>query len=57
MLKFGSKEIDVINNPCIYDDLYLSKKEREERLLQGIQPADGLKTRLGAKNSDGTTLI
>ena len=57
MLKFGSKEIDVINNPCIYDDLYLSKKEREERLLQGIQPANGLKTRLGAKNSDGTTLI
>ena len=39
-LILGSKEIDMINNSDIYDthkDLYLSKKEREEKLLQGIQ--------------------
>ena len=60
MLRLGSKEIDVINNACIYGtykDLYLSEKEREERLLQGIQPNNGLKARLGAKKSDGTALI
>ena len=48
----GSKEIETINNSDIYDtynDLYLSKKDREERLLQGIQPVNGLKARLGAK--------
>ena len=59
MLRLGSKEIDVINNSCIYDaykDLYLSKKEREERLLQGIQSANGLKTRVGGQKSDGTAL-
>ena len=59
MLRLGSKEIDVINNSCIYDaykDLYLSEKEREERLLEGTQSANGLKERLGAKKSDGTAL-
>ena len=59
VLKLGSKEIDVINNSFIYDaykDLYLSEKEREEKLLPGIQPANGLKARLGAKKSDGTAL-
>ena len=59
VLRLGSKEIDVINNSCIYDaykDLYLSEKEREERLLQGIEPANRLKARLGVKKSDGTTL-
>ena len=59
MLKLGSKEIDVINNSCIYDaykDLYLSEKERQERLLQGIQLGNGLKARLGAKKLDGATL-
>ena len=59
MLRLGSKEIDVINNSCIYDaykDLYLSKKELEERLLQGIQPNNGLKAWLGAKKSDGRAL-
>ena len=38
-LILGSKEIDTINTSDIYDtykDLYLSKKEREEKLLQGI---------------------
>ena len=59
VLRLGSKEIDVINNSCIYDaykDLYLSEKEREERLLQGIEPANRLKARLGVKKSDGMTL-
>ena len=60
MLRLGSKETDVINNSCIcdaYKDLYLSEKERDERLLQGIQPANGLKARLDAKKSDDTALI
>ena len=39
-----------------YKDLYLSEKEREERLLQGIQLANGLKEQLGTKKSDGTAL-
>ena len=59
MLRIGSKEIDTINNSCIYDaykDLYLSEKEDEERLRQVIQPANGLKAQLGAKKSDGTAL-
>ena len=55
----GLKDIDTINNSDIYDTykgLYLSEKEREKKLLQGIQPANGLKTRVGAKKEDGTTL-
>ena len=55
----GSKDIDTINNLDIYDrykDLYLSEKEREEKLLQGMQSANRLKTRLGAKKADGTAL-
>ena len=50
----GSKEIDTISNSDIYDtnnDLYLSKKEREEKLLQGIQWANGLTAQVGAKKS------
>ena len=50
----GSKEIDTINNTDIYDtykELYLSEKEREKKLLQGIQPANGLKAQVGAKKS------
>ena len=35
----------------------MSKKEREEKLLQGIQSANGLKARLDPKNADGTALI
>ena len=49
-----SKEIDTINNSDIYDtykDLYLSEKEREEKLLQGIQSANGLKARVGEKKN------
>ena len=55
----GSKDIDTINNSDIYDtykDLYLSKKEREEKLLQGIQLVNGLKARLDTKKADGTAL-
>ena len=59
----GLKDIDTINNnnkSDIYDtyiyDLYLSEKEREEKLLQGIQSANGLKARVGAKKADGTAL-
>ena len=59
VLMLGSKDIDTINNLDIvdtYKDFYLSKKEREEKLLQGIQSANGLKARLGAKKADGTAL-
>ena len=59
MLILGSKGIDTINNSDIYDtykDLYLSEKEHEQKLLQGIQSANGLKTRAGAKKADGTAL-
>ena len=46
VLMLGSKDIDTFINSDIYDtykDLYLSKKEREEKLLQGIQLANDLK--------------
>ena len=54
----GSKDIDTIKNSDIYDayrDLYLSKKEREEKLLQGIQLGNGLKA-LVTKKADSTSL-
>ena len=53
----GSKDTDMINNSDVYDtnkDLYLSKKKHEEKLFQGIQPANGLKARVGVKKADGT---
>ena len=59
MLILGSKDIDTINNYDIHDtykDLYLSEKEREEKLLQDIQSANGLKGWVGAKKSDGMAL-
>ena len=59
ILILGSKDTDLINNADIYDtykDLYLSEKEREEKLLQGIQLTNGLKARLGAKKADGAAL-
>ena len=59
VLMLGSKDIDAINNSDIYDtcrDLYLRVKEREEKLLQGIQSANGLKERVGAKKAHGTAL-
>ena len=55
----GSKDIDTINNSDIYDtykDLYLSEKEREEKLFQGIQPENGLRAWVGAKKAYGTVL-
>ena len=55
----GSKDIDTINNSDSFDmykDLYLSKKEREEKLLQGMQSANGLKARVGTKKADATAL-
>ena len=55
----GSKDVDTINNPEVYDtykDLYLSKKERKEKLLQGIKLTNGLKARVGAKKIDDTVL-
>ena len=58
-LILGSKEIETVNNSHIcdtYKDLYLNKKERKEKLLQGIQSANGLKARLGAKKTDGTAM-
>ena len=48
----GSKDIDTINNSDVYDTykgLYLGEKEREEKLLQGIQPSNALKAR-GVQN-------
>ena len=57
VLMLGSTDIETINNSDIYDtykDLYLSEKEREERLPQDIQPANGLKARLA--RLDGTAL-
>ena len=59
MLILGSKDIDTINNSDIYDmynNLYQSKKEREEKLLQGIQLVNGLKVWVGSKKADGTAL-
>ena len=55
----GSNEIDVINSLDIYDiyeDLYLSKKELEEKLLQSIQSENSLKVWAGAKKTDGTVI-
>ena len=53
VLMLDSTDIDMIDNSDIYDtykDLYLSEKEREEKLLQGVQSANGLKARLGGKS-------
>ena len=58
-LILGSKSIDTINNSDIYNtykELFLSEEEHEERLRQGIQPANGLKRGVGAKKADGTAL-
>ena len=59
VLTFGLKYINTINNTDIYatyKNLYLNEKEREEKLLQGIQSANELKARVGAKKADGTAL-
>ena len=54
VLMLGSKNIDSIDNSDIYDtykDLYLSEKEREEKLPQSIESANGLKARVGTKKN------
>ena len=59
VLKLGSKDIDTIDNSDFYDtykDIYMSEKEREERLLQDRQLVNGLKARVGAKEADSTAL-
>ena len=59
VLMLGSKEMDTINNADIYGtykDLYFSEKESEEKLLQGIISANGLKDWVGAKKTDGTAI-
>ena len=59
VLILGSKDIDMINNSDIYDtykDLYLTKKECEKKLLQGMQSTSGLKARMSVKKADGTAL-
>ena len=59
VLMLRTKDNDTINNSGIYDtynDFFLSEKEREEKLLQGIQPANGLKACTCAKKSDGTII-
>ena len=56
----GSKDIDTNNNLDFYNtykDLYIGEKEHDEKLLQGIQSANGLKAWVGAKKADVTALI
>ena len=58
VLKLSSKDIDTIDSDVCgtYKDLFMSKKEREERLLQGSHSVNGLKARVGAKKADTTAL-
>ena len=59
VLMLGSRDTDTINNSDIFDkykDLNLSEKEHKEKLLQGIQSANGLKAHLVSKKTDGTAL-
>ena len=54
VLMLGSKDNDTINHSDTYNkynDLFLSKKKREERVLQGMQPANWLKARVGAEKA------
>ena len=58
-LRSDTKDIDTINNSGIYKtykDLYLSEKERKEKLLQGIKSVNDLKARVGTKKADGSAL-
>ena len=60
VLMLGSKEIYTNNNADIYDIYKYLEKEREEKLLQGIQSANGLKARTDAKKkkkTDGAVLL
>ena len=40
----------------IPNDLYLSKKEHEQKLFHRIQPANGFKTQAGTENGDGSSI-
>ena len=58
-LSLGSTDIEIIETADIFDiyeDLYLSKIDRDNLLLQSIQSDNGLKARVGGKRSDGTDL-
>ena len=55
----GSKEIYTVNKTDSYDaykNLYLSEKEREEKLLLCIQPAKGWKAQVGVKKANGASV-
>ena len=59
MLMLGSNDIDTISNSDFYDtykDLYLSKKERDKKLLQDMESVKCLKACTG-KKADGTALV
>ena len=48
-----------MNKTDIYDtykDLYLSKKKREEKLLQGIQSTNGLMARAGERKVESIAI-
>ena len=56
----GSKETDKINNADVsvtFMDLYLSKKECEEKLLPGIHSANGLKAWVDAKKAAAAVAV
>ena len=58
-LLLGGTNIQLLNNSNVYDthnDFYMTKDERKDALLQGIQGENGLKSRIGAKKTDGTEL-
>ena len=55
----GSKKLDMINNPDIYDIynyFYLSEKKREDKLFQGMHSSNGPKTGNGAKKPNNTLI-
>ena len=59
LLGSDTKDIDTINNSDIYEtykDLYLSEKERKEKLLQGKKSVNGLKAQAGTKKANGSAL-
>ena len=56
----GSNKAHTINNSGTYDtyeDLYLSEKERKEKLLKEIQSANCLKAWFSGKKKGCTTII
>ena len=56
-ITIGGEDIETLDNADVYDtyaDLYMDQHVKENALLQGIQDADGLRARIGSKQSDGT---